>query len=97
MRLVNLVHCPANPMNRIPFDILLNFAKLGTDLARLRRRMEVVRSIGHLKCIQRKLFAKRQQPLCRMSGRDRHATADHSELFPVPRPTANRILPSGGK
>lgn len=85
---------PADPMGKMFFNILANFAEFEVDLLRMRTRegMAVARAKGKLKGKQPKLTARQQSHLVQQHQSGEHTIADLAELFSVSRATVYRVL-----
>ena len=83
---------PADPMEKMFFNILATFAEFEANLIRLRMRegMAIARAKGKLRGKQPKLSAKQQQELKKMHGTVFNQYL--AELFSVSRPTVYRTL-----
>lgn len=94
LSLVGTLYDPADPMDKMLFNILATFAEFEVDLLRLRTRegMAVARTKGKLKGKQAKLTARQQAYLVEQHAIGEHSIADLAELFSVSRATVYRVL-----
>lgn len=88
------VYDPADPMGKMFFNILANFAEFEADLIRLRTRegMAIARAKGKLRGKRPKLSDRQQRELRRMHDTGDYSISDLAELFSVSRPTVYRVL-----
>jgi DNA invertase Pin-like site-specific DNA recombinase len=83
------VYDPADPMDKMFFNILATFAEFEADLIRLRTReaMAIARAKGKLRRKSPKLSDKQQKELCRMHGSGDYSISYLADVFSVSRPT----------
>lgn len=94
LQLGSSVHDPADPMDKLFFNILATFAEFEADLIKLRTRegMAVARAKGKLRGKKPKLSDRQQKELRRMYDTGDYPISDLAELFSISRPTVYRTL-----
>ena len=88
------VHDPNDPMGKLFFNILANFAEFEADLIRMRTRegMAVARGKGNLRGKKPKLSDRQQKEVRRMYDAGDYSISDLGQVFGVSRPTVFRTL-----
>ena len=88
------VYDPADPTDKLFFNILATFAEFEADLIGLRTRegMAMARARGKLRGKRPKLSDKQQKELWRMHDTGEYSISELAELFSVSRPTVYRTL-----
>ncbi|MEU7767540.1 recombinase family protein [Nocardia sp. NPDC049190] len=92
------IYDPADPMSKMFFNMLADFAEFETDLLRMRTRegMAIARSRGKLKGRRPKLTTRQQAELVRMHASSDYTIAELMEVFSVGRATVYRVLDRAG-
>jgi DNA invertase Pin-like site-specific DNA recombinase len=94
LQLGTMIYDPADPMDKIFFNILATFAEFEVDLLRMRTRegTAIAKAKGRLKGRAPKLSSARQAHLLKLHAAGEDTIAELAELFEVSRPTVYRVL-----